>query len=90
MNGEANSLGTEAIKTAAGVRTKVLRNTEIDGLITVFSDVELFLGTFPNDVNIHKAAVELTVATFDAIERAIGFFLRHGCRSLVILLGAES
>lgn len=48
-----------------------------ESIIPVFSDVELFLGTFPKDKNIQNAALGLTVATLEAIEAAIGFFLRN-------------
>lgn len=48
-----------------------------DGLIPIFSDVEVFLGTFPKDVGIQNASVELLVTTLNAIERAIGFFISN-------------
>jgi len=50
-----------------------------DSLIPIFSDVELFLGTFRGDVRIRRASVVLTVTTLDAIERVIGFFVRNEC-----------
>ncbi|KAJ2895302.1 uncharacterized protein MKZ38_006712 [Zalerion maritima] len=63
----------EAAKTAADVRREVLEGFET--LVTDFSEVELYLGTFPGDLNIRRASIDLTVATLDAIERVIGFFL---------------
>ena len=68
---------SQAVKTAASVREKAVG--AFDGLIPIFSDVELFLGTFPGDVRIRRASVDLTVTTLDAIERAIGFFISNEC-----------
>ncbi|KAF7556378.1 hypothetical protein G7Z17_g1417 [Cylindrodendrum hubeiense] len=65
----------DAVSTAAKVRGQVLQGFE--GLIPIFSDVEVFLGTFPEDLSIRNAAVELTVTTLEAIERAIGFFISN-------------
>ncbi|KAH8788350.1 hypothetical protein F5883DRAFT_531837 [Diaporthe sp. PMI_573] len=65
----------DAVKTAARVREQVLEG--FDGLVPIFSDVELFLGTFQGDLNIEKASVDLTVTTLAAIERAIGFFVSN-------------
>ncbi|KAN0095106.1 hypothetical protein V8E51_015817 [Hyaloscypha variabilis] len=65
----------DAVKIAASVRNQVLEY--FDGLIPIFSDVELFLGNFPNDKNIWNASVDLTVTTLDAIEQAIGFFISN-------------
>ena len=42
----------------------------------MFSEIELFLQSFPDDKNIDKASVELIVATFSAIESVIGFFVK--------------
>jgi hypothetical protein len=64
---------------ASKVRHQVLGG--FDGLIAIFSDVELFLGTFPEDANIRNASVDLTAATLEAIERAIGFFISNECQS---------
>jgi hypothetical protein len=75
----ANDYGTQAVKIAASVRNQVLEY--FDGLIPIFSDVELFLGNFPNDKNIWNASVDLTVTTLDAIEQAIGFFISNECKS---------
>ncbi|KAL5332559.1 hypothetical protein BJX70DRAFT_126789 [Aspergillus crustosus] len=62
----------DAMKTSSDVRKQAL--TAFDGLVHLFSDVELFLGTFPQDVNIYNSSLDLTVTTLQAIERAIGFF----------------
>ncbi|KAK3299643.1 uncharacterized protein B0H64DRAFT_440003 [Chaetomium fimeti] len=71
----AVELVLDAVKTAACVRQQAV--DAFDGLIPIFSDVELFLGTFRGDVRIRRAAVDLTVTTLDAIERAIGFFISN-------------
>ncbi len=72
----------QAVKNAASVRQQAV--DAFDGLIPIFSDVELFLGTFPGDVRIRKASVDLTVTTLDAIERAIGFFISNACESRLL------
>ncbi|KAL5325536.1 hypothetical protein ACEPPN_006663 [Leptodophora sp. 'Broadleaf-Isolate-01'] len=64
-----------AVKQAASVRNQVLEG--FDSLIPIFSDVELFLGTFPRDLNIKNMSVQLTVTTLTAIEQAIGFFISN-------------
>ncbi|KAH8899100.1 hypothetical protein GQ53DRAFT_878448 [Thozetella sp. PMI_491] len=65
----------DAAKNAAKVRQKVLEG--FDGLIPIFSDVELFLGTYPKDINILNASLDLTATTLEAVERAIGFFISN-------------
>ncbi|KAH7136819.1 hypothetical protein B0J13DRAFT_625450 [Dactylonectria estremocensis] len=65
----------DAVNTAATVRGQVLAG--FDGLIPIFSDVEVFLGTFPKDASIHKVSVDLTATTLDAIEKAVGFFISN-------------
>ncbi|KLU91597.1 hypothetical protein MAPG_10115 [Magnaporthiopsis poae ATCC 64411] len=71
----AVELVLNAVKSAAHVRQQAVN--AFDGLIPIFSDVELFLGTFPGDVRIRKASVDLIATTLDAIERAIGFFISN-------------
>jgi hypothetical protein len=71
----------QAVKQAASVRNQVLEGFE--SLIPIFSDVELFLGTFPGDTNIKNMSVELTVTTLTAIEQAIGFFTSNERKSFV-------
>ncbi|KAL6879293.1 hypothetical protein J3F83DRAFT_725709 [Trichoderma novae-zelandiae] len=74
-----------AVKIAANLREKVLGS--FDDSTAIFSDVELFLGTFPNDENIVNASVDLTVAALKGIELAIGFFtsnsLKRGTKALL-------
>jgi len=65
----------DAVVTAAKVRNQVL--TGFDGLIPIFSDVELFLSTFQGDVSIKNVSVDLVATTLEAIERAIGFFISN-------------
>jgi hypothetical protein len=50
--------------------------------MAIFSDVELFLGTFPDDENIVNASVDLIVAALKGIELAIGFFTSNSCEFL--------
>lgn len=47
-----------------------------EGLERKFSTIEKFLATFPKDIAIEEASVELVAATLKAIEDAIGFFLQ--------------
>jgi len=47
----------------------------------ILSDVELFLGTFPKDLNIRNSAIELVATTLIAIEQVIGFFIKSECES---------
>ncbi|KAH0497734.1 hypothetical protein TgHK011_005020 [Trichoderma gracile] len=74
-----------AVKIAANLREKVLGS--FDDNMAIFSDVELFLGTFPSDENIINASVDLIVAALKGIELAIGFFtsnsLKRGTKALL-------
>ncbi|KAL6876224.1 hypothetical protein HDV57DRAFT_156315 [Trichoderma longibrachiatum] len=74
-----------AVKIAANLREKVLES--FDDNMAIFSDVELFIGTFPDDENIVKASVDLTVAALKGIELAIRFFisnsLKRGAKALL-------
>ena len=47
-----------------------------DDIDIMFSEIELFLQSFPDDQNIDKASVNLVVTTFSAIESVIGFFVK--------------
>ena len=42
----------------------------------MFSEIELFLQTYPEDKNIETASIELVVAVFTAIESVIGFLAK--------------
>lgn len=77
----------QAVKSAAHVRQQAVN--AFDGLIPIFSDVELFLGTFPGDVRIRRASVDLIATTLDAVERAIGFFISNECESRLLGLQAN-
>lgn len=65
----------DAVKTAAAVRNQVLAG--FDGLVPIFSDVELFLSMFQGDPNIRLASIDLIATTLEAVERAIGFFISN-------------
>ncbi|RSM09135.1 hypothetical protein CEP52_004252 [Fusarium oligoseptatum] len=62
----------EAVERAGKVREKILGG--FDKLDVIFSEVELFLETFPSDPNIRTASVELIAIVFRAVEQAISFF----------------
>ncbi|KAF2438729.1 hypothetical protein P171DRAFT_423076 [Karstenula rhodostoma CBS 690.94] len=64
-----------AVETAARVRNKA--RTGFDGLVPIFSEVELFLSTFKDDANIRNASMDLTATTLVAVERTIGFFISN-------------
>lgn len=65
------------MKVASEVRKKLTGSFDSDSLDRTFSDIELFLATFPEDENIKKASVNLVVATLKAIEDTIGFFIQN-------------
>lgn len=65
----------DAVKTAATVRNQVLAG--FDGLVPIFSDVELFLSMFKGDANIQIASIDLIATTLEAVEGAIGFFISN-------------
>jgi hypothetical protein len=65
----------DAVKTSASVRNQTLGG--FDGLIPIFSDVELFLSTFEGDSNIRNASIDLTATTLESVERVIGFFISN-------------
>ncbi|KAH0425036.1 hypothetical protein CcaCcLH18_11179 [Colletotrichum camelliae] len=67
----------DVIKNAADVRDRALNS--FDGLIPIFSDVELFLGTFKGDVHIEKQSMDLIFTVLVSIERAISFFTSNEC-----------
>ncbi|RMJ07753.1 hypothetical protein CDV36_012649 [Fusarium kuroshium] len=68
----------KAVERAGKVREKVLGG--FDKLDVIFSEVELFLETFPSDPNIRTASVELIAIVFRAVEQAISFFNKSFCR----------
>lgn len=71
-------IDSQAFKHTADVRQQALAG--FDGLVHLFSDAELFLGTFPSDENIQKASLELAVSMLQAIEQAIELFTSNGCK----------
>lgn len=62
------------------MRKEVLQS--FDGLVAIFADAELLLATYPKDSNIWDASVGLTITVLDAIEQAIGFFIRNTSQSI--------
>jgi hypothetical protein len=69
----------DAAKKNAEVRQQTL--DALDDLENVFSDVEIFLGTFKTEETIARQAVDLMVDVLLAVERAIGFFTSAGRES---------
>jgi len=53
----------------------------------MFSEIELFLQTYPDDKNIETASIELVVAIFTAIESVIGFLVKSICEVPHQLIG---
>jgi hypothetical protein len=71
----------EAVKRGADMREGTL--DAFDELGDVFSDVELFLGTFKGEggeESITSKAVGLVANVLLAVERGIGFFITPGCK----------
>ncbi|KAK0612411.1 hypothetical protein B0T17DRAFT_620599 [Bombardia bombarda] len=64
----------KAAKTAADVRETVLG--VFDDIDMKFSQIELFLETFPEDINIENASVDLIADVFRAVESVILFSKR--------------
>lgn len=58
----------------------------LDDLMPILSEAELWLGMFQDDEAIRKAAISLTVAIIDAIERSIGFFISKEGRYKIFLV----
>jgi hypothetical protein len=69
----------QAIKTASNVRTDILDSLDGLAVVPIFSDVELFLATFPKDENIRRASINITTTTLIAVEQVIGFFISGSC-----------
>ncbi|KAI0847284.1 hypothetical protein F5Y00DRAFT_263647 [Daldinia vernicosa] len=65
----------ESAKFAAKTRKEILSG--FDDLDLMFSEVELFIETFPRDENIQNASVDLVVAVLAAVESVIGFLIQH-------------
>lgn len=66
----------QATSAAATVRAEATQG--FDNLTDQFSEVEFFLGTFPDDRRIQNASLDLIVVILQAVERAIGFFISNG------------
>jgi hypothetical protein len=71
----------DAVKKGAEVRNETL--DAFDDLEDVFSDVELFIGTFHEDRPILEKSVSLVARVLLAIERGIRFFTRSDCKSCI-------
>lgn len=62
----------QAVQVAADRRNQIVHG--FDDLDQIFSEIELFLQTFPDDYKVTDTAVDLVIATFKAVELAIKFF----------------
>lgn len=56
-----------------------------DGIEPMFSQIELFLKTYPGDENIKLASIALIAVTFHVVECVIGFFVKSTCTPPVLL-----
>ncbi|KAI0180411.1 hypothetical protein GGR52DRAFT_531179 [Hypoxylon sp. FL1284] len=65
----------DAIKRSSETRQKLLEG--LDELDSIFKDIELFLITFPTEENVIEAGIELVLSVLVAVERLIGFYLKH-------------
>jgi len=68
----------EAVEKGAEVRKEAL--DAFEELPDIFSDVELYLGTFYKEGRILEPAVSLVASVLLATERGIVFFTRNGCK----------
>jgi hypothetical protein len=66
------------------VRIEVLESLDGLAVVPIFSDVELFLATFPKDENIRRASIDVTTTTLIAVEQVIGFFISVSCMFSVL------
>lgn len=64
----------QAMSTAAKIRQEILAS--LSDLEKQFSNINSFAATFPRDVDVRQASISLVVAIFQAVEQAIGFFLK--------------
>jgi hypothetical protein len=74
---------SKAAETTSGVRDTATKSFESEDLERTFSEIEIFLATFPEESRIEKASIKLVAVTFKAIEYAIGFFLKSDCEPYI-------
>ncbi|KAI1777841.1 hypothetical protein F4818DRAFT_327034 [Hypoxylon cercidicola] len=65
----------DAIKRSSETRQKLSQG--LDNLDSIFSDIELFLRTFPTEENVNEAGKDLVVSVLVAAEKLIGFYLKQ-------------
>ncbi|KAK2609894.1 hypothetical protein N8I77_003366 [Diaporthe amygdali] len=70
----------DAFETTSRVRGTMTAGLDRDDLEKKFSSIEVFLATFPKDLAIKEASVQLIAATLKAIEDVIGFFLESNAK----------
>ncbi|KAJ4416163.1 hypothetical protein N0V82_006923 [Gnomoniopsis sp. IMI 355080] len=71
----------EAARAASTVRKNM--NKAFDDLEKMFSDIELFLHIYPEDVNIEKASIDLIASTLHAAENVLGFLTKGSWKKLI-------
>ncbi|KAI0834647.1 hypothetical protein F5Y06DRAFT_306684 [Hypoxylon sp. FL0890] len=74
----------DAIKRASDTRQKILHG--LDELDSMFIDIELFLIIFPTEPNVREAGTDLVVSALMAVEKLIGFYLKHKGRKALSAL----
>ena len=78
------------MKVAADRRAQALGVADDDNLEARFSDIQLFVGMFPDDEHVRKASTELTISILSAVEQTIAFFTANECKLNSILLEPRS
>jgi hypothetical protein len=68
----------------------VTRSFDSEDVERAFSEIEIFLATFPEAPKIKKASIKLVAVTFKAIEDAIGFFLKSDCEPHIPFMSPRS
>ncbi|KAI0139370.1 hypothetical protein F4776DRAFT_662329 [Hypoxylon sp. NC0597] len=74
----------DAIKRASDTRQKILHG--LDKLDSMFRDIELFLIIFPTESNVREAGTDLVVSALTAVEKLIGFYVKHKGRKALSAL----
>lgn len=73
------NLDIQAMQVATDRRKQALGVADVDKLEARFSDIQLFVGMFPEDEHIRRASTELTISILNAVEHTIAFFIANEC-----------
>ncbi|KAE9374967.1 hypothetical protein N431DRAFT_482072 [Stipitochalara longipes BDJ] len=81
----------DAAETTSEVRDVATKSFDSEDIERTFTEIEIFLATFPKASRIKKASIKLVAVTFKAIEDAIGFFLKSDFKKAtsVIIRGKD-